>query len=221
MPATWQSQNVDPATSSGDSQLIVTAPSGIAVGDLLLGIGGCVASRTIAPNSAGITWTQQLNNSSGGRRLYVWTRIATATDVSQADYRYDLASFSQAIVSVHRISGASTNAPTIQWADGSNSTSQTTPTLASVIANSLVLWGAYSTTNLSSTANKGTERTDQGNSSSGCWMSVYSNLEATGGSISGATLTLSGSTTPTLFSIAIESAAVTGRAPKPTMVIGL
>lgn len=214
--------NVDPSTSSGDSQMQVTKPTGLAVGDLLIAIGACVSSRTLSPNNAGITWTTGLNNSSGGRRLYVWSRFATSTDLGIGTYNFDTGTFSQGVVCVHRISGASTNAPTIQWADRTNSTSQTAPTLSSVVANSLLFWGCYATTNNSSTANKGTERTDQGNSSSGCWMGVYSNFEAAGGSIDGAVITLASPSTPTLFSIAIESAAgSTARVRSSPMVIGL
>lgn len=205
MPATWESQATDPTTSSADTSMVVTKPTGLAVGDLLLGIGQCVTSRTI---SAPGGWTVVANDSST-MRVYIWTKIADSSDVAASNFTFTASgSFSQAIVTLHRVSSPSTNTPTFSIGSAVNSSSQSCPTISTPTNNCLVFWGCTNSNGgQTSTADKGTERTDTGNASSGCWIGVYTNLEATAGSITGATITLSTSQTSRPFSIAIESAA--------------
>lgn len=205
MPATCEAANSDPTTATSDTSMVVTKPTGLAVGDLMLAFGGCVTTRTISPPG---TWTEQANDTDGTKRVYVWTKVADAADVAASNFTFTAsATFSSAIVSIHRISGASSNAPTTGFGTGANSTTQTCPTIVTPSANCLVIWGAYHTTNGTSTADKGTERVDAGNGTSGCWMSQYSNLEASAGSVTGAVITSSASGAKRVFSVAIESAA--------------
>jgi hypothetical protein len=212
MSAAWQSANSDPTTSTADTSMVVTKPTGLAVGDLLVAFGGCVNSRTIAPPAG---WTEVANSAPGSdARVYVWTKVADSTDAAATDFTFTASGiFNSAVVSVHRVSVASTNTPTTGFATGTNSTTQTCPTITTPSNNCLVFWGCYEPSNTSSTADKGTERVDNGNGTSGCWMSQYTNLEATAGSITGAVITTAGFGVKRVYSVAIESAAAAAAKP--------
>jgi hypothetical protein len=207
MPATWESANSDPTTATTDTSMVVTAPTGIAVGDLLVAFGGCVSARTI---SAPAGWTDQTagGSSDGTFRIYVWTKVADASDAAAGTFTFTAsATFNNGNVAVHRVSGASTNAPTIQaQATAGGTQTHACPNLTTPSNDCLVFWGGYGSASNTSTANKGTERVDNANATSGCWMANYTNLEATAGVITGATLTTSGFAAKRTFSVAFESA---------------
>jgi hypothetical protein len=205
--ATWQSANSDPTTSTADTSMVVAAPPGIVAGELLLGFGGCVTARTIATPAG---WTTIANDSDGTNRVYVWTKVADSGDAAATDFTFTASSgFNSAMVAVHRVSGASANAPTTAFSTGTNSQTQTAPTLTTPSANCLVFWGAYlaTSTAVSSTADKGTERIDAGNTTGVCWMSQYTNLEVTAGSITGAVITTTAFGAKRVYSVAVESGA--------------
>lgn len=206
MVAAWESANADPTTATGDTSMVVTAPAGIVAGDLLVAFGGCVDARTIAAPAG---WTVVGNDTNGSSRVYVWKKVADAADAAADTFTFTAsATFSAAVVSVHRVSGASANAPTTAFGTGTNSQTQTAPTLTTPSANCLVFWGAYHTVNqTTATASKGTERIDSGNSTGGCWMAQYTSLEAAAGSVTGAVITTSGFAAKRVYSVAVESAA--------------
>ena len=208
MSVAWESAASDPATATSDTSLVVTKPTGLAVGDLMLAFGGCADARTIShPGS----WNAVGNDSNGTLRVYVWTKVADSGDVAASDFTFTASgTFNNAIVSIHRVSGASTNTPTVGFSSGTNSQTQTAPTITTPSNNCLVFWGAYHTTNTTSTASKGTERIDNGHSTGVCWMSQYSNLEATAGSITGAVITTGSFGAKRVYSVAIETASAAG-----------
>ena len=211
MAATFEGAASDPTTTTSDATMVVTAPAG--TGGRLYAIGLCVDARTISPPSG---WTEVFNDSDGTRRTYLWMRA----DDAASDYTFTASgTFNGAMSAVIRVSGASTNTPTYAHDTGPNDTSQTAPTIVTPTDNCLVFWCCLHFTNTNSTASKGTERIDNGNGTSGCWMGVYSNLEATAGSITGATITTGGFGAKRLLSFAIESSG--GAAATPHNVFGL
>jgi hypothetical protein len=209
MAVAWESANADPTTSTSDTSMDVAKPTGLAAGDLLLAFGGCTSSRTISPPAG---WTQRANDDDLTSRVYVWTKAADSTDAAASTFTFTAsATFSAAAVSVHRVSGAGTNAPTTAFGSGANSQTQTAPTLTTPSAGCLVFWGAYHQANTSSTADKGTERIDSGNGTSGCWMSQYTNVEAAAGSVTGAVITTVAFGSKRTYSVAVEAAAAAGQ----------
>jgi hypothetical protein len=193
----------DITTSTLDTSMVVAAPAGS--GGRLYAIGNCAAARTIAPPSG---WTEVVNDASAADRTYLWMRA----DDAASDYTFTLSgTFNNGVVSVHRLSGAGTGTPTTGFADGTNSQTQTCPTITTPSDNCMVFWGCYrGAASGPSTADKGTERVDVSDAVSGAYQGIYTNLEATAGSITGAVITTTGFGVKRVFSVAVESAAATG-----------
>lgn len=203
----WESASTAVATTTSQTSFQPAKPTSLAVGDLMLAICNCADSRTFSTPTG---WTSLISggNTDGTNRTYFFTKVADSSDVAATNFTFTCsATFNGGVVSLHRISGASTNAPTTGFATGTNSQTQTAPTITTPSNNCLVFWGCYHAANDSSTASKGTERTDVGNATGGAWQSTYTNLEATAGSITGAVITTTGFGAKRVFSIAIESAA--------------
>jgi hypothetical protein len=131
-------------------------------------------------------------------------------DDAASDYTFTVSgTFSGTSVAILRFGDASTNTPVYSHATGANSQTQTCPDVTTVTNNSMVVWVCSSSTDTSSTANKGDERVDEGGAG-GTWMCAYTNLEATAGTITGATITTVAFGAKRMFSFAVESAAVAG-----------
>lgn len=193
MAAAWQSGNVDPTTTTTDLTMVVTAPTGIQVGDQLVALGGCIDAYTLSPPAG---WTSQLDDTNGTYRVQCWTRTADSADVSAANYTFTApGNFNQAIVSVHRADGIDTGtAPTVAASTGPVDTNQTCPSVTSPGAGSLFFWWLYfsSAAGNASGADKGTERVDAANATSDCFQTAYTDVVAGTGSITGATITTTG-----------------------------
>ncbi len=212
MTVAWESANSDPATATSDTSLVVTKPTGLAVGDLMVAFGGCGNARTISAPSG--SWTVVSNDTDGSSRVYVWTKVADSGDTAASNFTFTASgTFNNSICSVHRVSSPSANAPTTGFGTGSNSQTQTAPTITTPSNNCLVFWGCYHSASSTSTASKGTERVDDTNATAACYMAQYTNLEATAGSITGAVITTTAFGAKRVYSVAIETAAATSIAP--------
>lgn len=199
MPAAYVGGSSDITVTNTDTSIVATAPTGS--GGRLYAVGHCVSARTISPPSG---WTEVTNNDSGTYRTYLWMRA----DDAASDYTFTISgTFANGAVSVHRVSDASTNTPTITFATGPNDIVQTCPDVTTPSNDCLVLWGIYAASDYGPcSADKGTERLDTGVPTQ-AGIAVYSNLEATAGTITGAEITTTGYGAKRLYSIAIESAA--------------
>jgi hypothetical protein len=187
----------DVATATSDTSIVVTSPAG--TGGRLYAIGNCADARTI---SAPAGWTQEQNDTSGTYRTYLWSR----DDDAAGSYTFTASgTFNNAAVSVHRVSGASSNAAAAGFATGGNSQTQTAPTITTPSANCLVFWGVFIAGTGTATADKGTERADITNATASAHHAVYTNLEATAGSITGAVITTTEFGAKRVFSFAVES----------------
>ena len=117
MAATWESVGVDPTTSTSDTVMNVPKPTGLAVGDLMVAFGACVEVRTI---SAPAGWSVQADSVDSGARVYVWTKVADSGDTAASTFTFTVSGggYNSAEVAVHRVSGASSNTPTMGFGTG-------------------------------------------------------------------------------------------------------
>lgn len=202
MAIAWDAGGGDVSTGNTDTSFTVTVGGS---GGLLVFFGSCTDSRTITPPGAA---TERLNNTDGTTRVYVWTM----PDDAAGSWTFTASgNFNATAVFGHRLSGASTGAPITGASTGTNDTSQTCPTLAGVTAGSLMLWMVgHQTTGSASSADKGTERADVTNATTGAFMTVYTAVDATGGSVTGATIVTTQFGAKRVVSVAVAPAAAAG-----------
>lgn len=108
LEATPEVETSTAAAKSTGTSIVVTKPTGVAVGDLLVAV--------VASNAKAVTppagWTSGTSMTTGTVYLYQWYRVATSTDVSASNYTFSLASGDVA-ASMLRISGQNTRVPLI------------------------------------------------------------------------------------------------------------
>ena len=137
------------------STVVITKPSGLAVGDLMLGHVGVNNQTVTAP--AG--WTTVINDvfSGGGdtEREYVFRKIADSTDVAATNFTFTLSGSATCAGAMYRIDGFSAGTP-IYTFDEAETLDSTTPVIANtvtpLVANSLlILLGLIRNTNSGAT----------------------------------------------------------------------
>jgi len=213
MAIAYQSTGADVVTDTSDTSLDVPKPTGLTVGDFMLGIGCCVDTRSITPPAG---WTQVANDTDGTGRIFVWKKVADSGDTGATTFPFAAsATFNVGIVAVHRITGASSTATiTTGFSTGSNSQTQQAPTIATPSNDCLVFWGAYAGTTsstASSTADKGTEDVDLVNATGNAWMASYHQVIATANpSLAGAVITSTHFGAKRVFSIAVQDSGASG-----------
>jgi hypothetical protein len=205
--ATYQSSSVAAVATTSQTALVVTAPTAIAVGDLLVGTGGTLDTKSITPPTG---WTTVSNDTNGTERVYVFTRVADAGDAAAANFTFTVGTFGQAAVALYRISTASSTLPTPVFGTGPNATTQTLPNITTAANNSLVIWAVYRSIAAAGpgTIDHGIERVD--NVGSDSWIYGATEAFATAGVQSGATVTSNSFGTKRLMSIAVSPAGAGG-----------
>ena len=214
MSIQWESSNSDLVTADADTSLVITKPTGLAAGDLLVFIGGTASGLSYNTPSG---WTSQVASDTANGNIQVLSKVADSSDAAASNFTFNISgTFSQGCGSLHRVSGASTNAPTSATGTGANDTTQTCPTITTPTDNCLVFWAVYRASNFGPcSGSKGTERTDIGQASPACALAVYSNLEVTAGSITGVVITSTNFGAKRLVSVAWESSGGGGGTKSP------
>lgn len=191
-----------------DTELLVPAPSGIQNGDLLFAFGRCVTSRSITPPAG---WTQ-IATVIGMAKTYTWFKKASS---ESGDYVFAVSgSYSIAAVAMLRIAGAVCESVSDFTATtGGNSTNDQTsdcPDIETSETNCVVLWceaaGSSVQTASSCSRANAVERID----TPANHMSIWSELIASVGTVTGAVITRTGFGVNTTQSVAIKTAAAGG-----------
>lgn len=190
----------DVAADTSDTALTVTIA--VVEGEQVIAVGHCATSRSISTDESG--WTEDHDDNTT-YRTYIWKRTATAADETRGNFSFTASgTFNSAHVEVHRMTGADlTNAITAGFASGTNSNSQTAPTITTPAANCLVFWGLYYPGDRGPcSADKGTERIDA--SGSVACVAQYSDPVVSAASTTGAVISSSGFGAKRVYSFAIE-----------------
>src|SRR4051794_11904231 len=121
---------------TGSTTIVMTVPSGVAVGDLLM-------STVNASGTAAITapagWTQLVAGSGGTYYGTLHYRVATAADVSGASYTWTLGSTRKATGAMTSYVGVDTTAIGTPAANAGTSTTATFNSVTTAAANSMVV----------------------------------------------------------------------------------
>lgn len=197
----------DPTTTASDTSIVVTAPAGS--GGRLYAMGSCVNPRTISPPAG---WTEVFSEGTDFQ-TYLWMRA----DDAAGSYTFTVSgTFNNAMVSMIRLGGAGTNTPTYAHATGPNDTTQTGPNVNAPTSGDLAVWVLCHSTFGTCTSSKGTEQVDNGNATSGCHMAVYTEVQASSGTVAGPTFTTTAFGAKRMFSFTVEpsAAAAAGMTPR-------
>lgn len=201
MAATYQSSNFDGVVNDADTDLVITKPTGLSVGDLLLFVGGIGDTRSYTLPSG---WTSQSNVSDGTFRIEVFSKIADAGDAAATNFTFNTsATFSNAIGFLLRITTAIDTGMVFAYATGPNDQTQSCADITTAADGSLVVWGCYKGAGTSTgTINRGTERVDAAPAAD----FVYGATEAiaTAGLQTGAVVTTTAFGAKRLFSVAVS-----------------
>ncbi len=209
----------DAATTTSDLDLSLSPPASIANGDLLLQVGICVDARTL---SSSLT---QLGSTNGvdGRNGYVWTKTASG---ESGNYTISASgTFASHSAAMLRITGA--NNATVSKVDGGNTTNDQTaecPNVTTSVANSMVLWVEFAGNGQTADSidRGGASEVvdyDGGSGGDGGHISIWSEIIASPGSVTGAVITRSGFGGNSTFGIVIEPSGGGGAAPPPFLTL--
>jgi hypothetical protein len=201
VPVAYESFSIDSVADTSDTSIDPAKPTGLAAGDLLLGIGGCIDSRTISPPTG---WTQLTSHSDTASRVTTWKRTADSGDAAASTFPFTVsAGFSQGGVILLRISGADATAIADTYSDQPNASSANCPDVTPAVANSLIVWGLYQAASVSPmSADRGTERVDTNIPASGAF-GVYTEAVAATTLQTGAVITKSGFGANVTFGITV------------------
>jgi hypothetical protein len=207
MAIAFESYATDAVTSTSDTELSVTAPSGITDGDLLVAIAlNTGALKGITPNAAN-GWTALGTQSADNKKLWVWYKKAAS---ESGAYTFAIDAYAYCAVAILRFSGAKcAGAADFVLEVGGNATNDQTiecPTISTAVDASMVLWiGGANGNQTSTSCNRGsaTERVDYSGEG---WLSlfVWSEPIAFAGSVTGAVITKSGYGGHSAMSLAIQ-----------------
>lgn len=203
MAATFQSAASDAVVDDADTSLVVTKPSGLAVGDLMVAVASSTDSRTVAPPGG---WTTFEDTSNGTNRTSVHTKIADAGDAAASNFTFTTsAGFSNASVALLRISGAIATGIVTAYNTGANDTTVTCANVTTVADGSLVIWGAHQVANSGPATIPGpaVERVDVSSVAAG-WLFAATEDRPTAGTATGPVITKTGFSAARAYSIAIS-----------------
>ena len=121
--------------------LVITAPSGIQTGDLLvMVIGG--TSNTNAYSCSG--WTSRAYDGTGGESIAIYTKTAVLADESATDYTWAVSDSEITWGIMLRVTGwDSSDTLALASAQDSDTGAFTTMDLTPTVANSLIIFGAW------------------------------------------------------------------------------
>jgi hypothetical protein len=123
---------------SGSATIVMTVPSGVAVGDLLLSSVNAAGTSVI---TAPVGWTQLVAGTGGSYYGTFHYRVATAADVGGASYTWTLGSTRKATGSIASYVGVDTTAIGTAAANAGTSTTATFNSVTTTAANSMVVLG--------------------------------------------------------------------------------
>jgi hypothetical protein len=124
---------------NGSSSIVMTVPSGVAVGDLLVADVDAAGTTAITPPAG---WTSMFAGAGFTTYSTVHYRVATAADVAGASYTWTLGSTRKAVGRMMSYVGVDTTAIGTPATNGANSgTTITFNTVTTPAANSLVMLG--------------------------------------------------------------------------------
>ena len=131
--------------------LVITAPTGIQTGDLLvMVIGG--TSNTNAYSCSG--WTSRAYDGTGGESIAIYTKTAVVADESAANYSWAVSDSEITWGVMLRVTGwdEATETYALASAQDSDTAAFTTMDLTPVVANSLIIFGVWQYANGGSVA---------------------------------------------------------------------
>ncbi|PQO39347.1 hypothetical protein C5Y96_05695 [Blastopirellula marina] len=197
-----ESATIAEVATNDATTIVVPAPSGIQVGDLLLGILSARLFSSVAPPAGWLTVIY-----SGPNDFHcIWYKFADASDTVASDFTFTLGNpFMYGVASVHRISGAANPLSISHTWDKDSAAPYDCLTITPPAPDSLFIWGCACAQHSQgpTTSNKGVEQTDL--SGGFASMSTYALPVASGSAQTGAIIT-GGFLTKTKFSIAIAPA---------------
>lgn len=213
----------DGATSTSDTQLVLTAPSGITNGDLLIQIGACVDARTLT--SSGFTQLE-LSNLNGANN-YVWAKKAASEPGS---YTIDASgSFASQSAVMLRVSGALCDnvATEVLVEAGGNATNDQTsecPNVTTPVNDCMVLWVEIAGNGQNAASIDRGSAVEQidftgGTGGDGGHISVWSEIIPTAGAVTGAVITRSGFGGNQTFGIVIQPSGGGGSTESRTITV--
>jgi hypothetical protein len=178
-------------TATSDTTVVITKPTGLAAGDLMIATLGCADSRTISPPG---TWDTLHNDSDGGQRVYVFARIADAGDAAATNFTFTVSgTFGASAGAMYRVTGGSDADIDITISNGSNSQTLEVPDANAVSNDSLAIWCGYQGQPAGpATISSGSEREDNENATASCWIYGATADVASSGTVAGPTITKTG-----------------------------
>lgn len=200
----------DSTVDSSDTEMVVSPPTGIQDGDLLLMIGATVDARTLSP-PAGFTQIGSTHNING-TNFYVWAKQASS---ESGNYTVTASgTFSESSAALFRVTGAlsDTLPGDLSNTGGGNTTSDQTaecPNVTTPVDACMVLWGEVAGNGQTSTSNdraNAVEVLDYDGDGNGGHLGVWSEIIASAGSVTGAVITRSGFGGATTYGIVIQPA---------------
>lgn len=203
MSVAYASSSLTGPAADAATSVIATAPTGVAVGDVLIGVSVCVDARTF---TAPTGWTVVGNDTNGTYRVQVWSRTATSADAAAASFTFTGSTYSSANVALIRLTGADATAVTAAFATGTNAQTQATPAITTSAAGSLVVWGVCITAAAGppTGSTRGTLA-----ASGGSFLATYTEQIATAGVQSAATISTTGYGSKRTFAIAVGPSSTT------------
>lgn len=135
-------QSIATTAYNADASLVITKPSGLAVGDLMLAVvQGENNAGTGQPS--GFTLLKDLQNTGAAGRMWVSWKIATSGDVAATDFTFTKTASVNLGGGILRIDGTHSTNP-VERFGFANASATSTPTFASTVtpdkANSLILF---------------------------------------------------------------------------------
>jgi WxL domain surface cell wall-binding len=180
---------------SGSASIVMSAPSGTAVGDLLVADVDAEGSSAITPPSG---WTTPVSGSGGSFYGLLSYRVATAADVTGTSYTWTLGSTRKAVGRMISYVGVDTSTIGTPTGNAGTGTTITFLSVTTAVANSLVILDAAALNGSGAESltppGSATTRVNLATSGSGSQLRSYSGdfIQAT----AGATGNLTGSISP-------------------------
>lgn len=207
--ATYASRDFDRVVDDADTDIAIPKPTGLAAGDLMVFVGGCIDARSFTDPGS---WTLVDNTSDGALRGEVFSKIADAGDAAATNFTFTVGTFSQGIGAIFRLTTATATGIVVTKRTAASATTHSNADITTTADNSLVIWAMYvSAATTSATIDRGSERLD----SSGAADSIYAGTEAiaTAGLQTGAVVTTVTTVGARMVSVAVSP---TGGAAAPT-----
>jgi hypothetical protein len=183
----FRSASSDFPASDLDTLLQPALPAGTVAGDVLVAVGGCIASRTITPPAG---FTQRLTNSNASFVAYLWTKTAVGGD--NLDFTVS-GTFAVSGVAVLCYSGVTETGLVGATATSAvNDNAAACPSVVTTAPNATVVSAEYTNTGMTATCAGPAERVDANGGAPGGSVAAYDEVQAAAGASGGRTIATSG-----------------------------